>query len=48
MVGTWRSWGKVFLMRRRRVVGRDRSERLHESVPQAERARWPMLGQPAE
>ncbi|NGM45618.1 DUF2235 domain-containing protein [Rhodobacter sp. SGA-6-6] len=48
MVGTWRSWGKVFLLRRRRVVGRDRSERLHESVPQAERARWPMLGQPAE
>ena len=48
MVGTWRSWGKVFLLRRRRVVGRDRSERLHESVPRDERARWPMLGEPAE
>ena len=32
MVGTWRSWGKVFLLRRRRMVGRDRSERLHPSV----------------
>ncbi len=31
-VGTWRSWGKVFLRRAPRVVGRDRSERLHESV----------------
>ncbi|MCB1312086.1 MAG: DUF2235 domain-containing protein [Sedimentitalea sp.] len=30
--GTWRGWGKIFLLRRRRVVGRDRSERLHESV----------------
>ncbi|MCB1342802.1 MAG: DUF2235 domain-containing protein [Pseudooceanicola sp.] len=34
-VGTWRSWGKVFLLRRPRVVGRDRSERLHESVAQS-------------
>lgn len=32
MVGTWRSWGKVFLLRRRRVVGQDRSEKLHPSV----------------
>nr|WP_233516994.1 DUF2235 domain-containing protein [Pseudotabrizicola alkalilacus] len=32
MVGTWRSWGKLFLLRRRRVVGRDRSEKLHPSV----------------
>ncbi|GHF67790.1 DUF2235 domain-containing protein [Seohaeicola zhoushanensis] len=31
-VGTWRSWGKVFLLRRPRIVGRDRSERIHESV----------------
>lgn len=31
-VGTWRGWGKIFLLRKRRVVGRDRSERLHESV----------------
>lgn len=27
-VGTWRGWGKLFLLRRRREVGRDRSERL--------------------
>lgn len=31
-VGTWQSWGKMFLLRRARVVGRDRSERLHETV----------------
>ena len=28
-VGTWRGWGKVFLSRHPRVVGRDPSERLH-------------------
>ncbi len=33
MVGTWRGWGSAFLLRRRRVVGRDRSERVHPSVP---------------
>ena len=32
MVGTWRSWGKFFLFRRRRRVGRDLSEHLHPSV----------------
>lgn len=32
-VGTWRGWGKIFLLRKARVVGRDRSERLHASVP---------------
>jgi len=37
-VGTWMSWGKMFLLRKRRVVGRDRSERLHESVGQRELA----------
>jgi uncharacterized protein (DUF2235 family) len=31
-VGTWRGWGKIFLLRGRRVVGRDPSERLHETV----------------
>ena len=35
-VGTWMSWGKLFLLRRRRTVGRDRSERLHDSVGQRE------------
>ncbi len=33
MVGTWQSWGKVFLLRRKRIVGADRSEQLHPSVP---------------
>ena len=33
-VGTWRGWGKIFLLRSRRIVGRDPSERLHESVEQ--------------
>ncbi|MDU8928422.1 DUF2235 domain-containing protein [Alisedimentitalea sp. MJ-SS2] len=33
-VGTWMGWGKLFLIRKRRVVGADRSERLHESVAQ--------------
>ncbi|MFS4582858.1 DUF2235 domain-containing protein [Phaeobacter sp. C3_T13_0] len=31
-VGTWRSWGKIFLLRGNRQVGRDSSERLHSSV----------------
>ena len=31
-VGTWRGWGKVFLLRSRRRVGLDSSERLHSSV----------------
>lgn len=37
-VGTWMGWGKLFWMRRRRVVLQDRSERLHESVGQREMA----------
>jgi len=31
-VGTWQGFGKLFLLRSRRHVGRDRSERQHESV----------------
>ncbi|MEI4197184.1 DUF2235 domain-containing protein [Roseovarius sp. E0-M6] len=31
-VGKWRGWGKIFLMRRARPVGRDPSERLHDTV----------------
>jgi hypothetical protein len=31
--GSWQGWSKLFLSRRRRVLGRDPSERLHESVP---------------
>jgi uncharacterized protein (DUF2235 family) len=30
--GTWRGWGKIFLQRRVRTVGQDRSERIHSSV----------------
>jgi uncharacterized protein (DUF2235 family) len=41
MVGTWRSWGKAFLWRRRRLVGRDRSERLHPTAIRAAEGRWP-------
>ncbi len=28
MVGTWRGWGKMFIYRRRRTIGRDPSERI--------------------
>lgn len=31
-VGTWQSWGKMFLFRKKRVVGRDRSESIHETA----------------
>lgn len=37
-IGTWRSWAKFFLSRKRRVVGRDPSERLHETVAEREMA----------
>lgn len=36
-VGTWRGWKRMFILRRRRRVGRDLSERLHPSVKQAPR-----------
>lgn len=36
-VGTWGGWGKIFLIRKARVVGRDRSERVHESALPAAR-----------
>lgn len=32
-VGTWRGFGKFFLLRRRRVICLDPSERMHESIP---------------
>jgi len=32
MVGTWQGWAALFLLRRRRVVGLDRSERLHPTA----------------
>ncbi|MBE0412950.1 DUF2235 domain-containing protein [Yoonia sp.] len=31
-IGSWRGWAKIFLSRRRRIIGRDVSERFHESV----------------
>ena len=31
-VGTWRSWGKMFLIRGRRKVGQDPSEQLHDTA----------------
>ena len=33
-VGTWRGWGKIFWLRNPRIVGRDVSEHLHETVEQ--------------
>ncbi len=47
-VGMNRGWGKLFLLRRRRVIGRDPSERIHSSVKKrrswrqtvGERFRW--------
>ena len=32
MVGSWRGWAKLFLWRRRRVIGRDASERIHPTA----------------
>ena len=37
-VGTWRGHGRVFMTRRKRVVGLDASERIHESVAHREEA----------
>jgi len=43
-VGTWSGWGKIFLMRRHRKVGLDRSEKIHPSVraagPDRKSANW--------
>ncbi len=39
MIGNWRGWGKIFLLRHARRVGRDPSERIHPTalpVPPAE------------
>ncbi len=32
-IGQWHGWAKMFLSRRRRIVGQDVSERLHHTVP---------------
>ena len=42
-IGNWRGWGKLFLLRRKRVVGTDPSERLHDSVPAPVKSRWRLL-----
>ena len=39
-LGTWRGWGKWFLLRHRRSVGQDPSERLHPTVPTPRRHWW--------
>ena len=44
-LGTWRRWGKLFLARRRRVVGCDRSEAVHTSA-QAYLPRAPVIRAP--
>ncbi|MEL6840564.1 MAG: DUF2235 domain-containing protein [Pseudomonadota bacterium] len=31
-IGNWRGWAKIFLSRRKRIIGRCRSEHLHESI----------------
>ena len=36
-VGNWRGFGKIFMTRRKRIVGTDPSERLHESVEERTR-----------
>ncbi len=36
-VGTFRGWGKLFLQRRARKIGKDPSETLHETVGERER-----------
>lgn len=38
-LGSWRGWGKVFLLRARRHPGRDPSERLHDSARKPDRPR---------
>lgn len=37
-IGTWRGWSKLFLSRRRRIVGRDASESLHPTATGHKRA----------
>ncbi len=51
MVGTWRGWGRIFLLRKPRVVGADPSERLHETARPSEEVRAlfdASPGQPAD
>jgi hypothetical protein len=44
-VGTWRGWGKIFLLRHGRRVGSTRSERIHETALAAPPSqKWRGLG----
>jgi uncharacterized protein (DUF2235 family) len=47
MVGTWRGFGALFLLRKRRAVGRDPSESIHPSALQMPRRGrwWPKLAE---
>lgn len=47
MSGTWQGWGKWFLIRSRRVVGRDPSERIHPTAVRP-KARWPFGRSPRQ
>ena len=47
MVGTMRGWGMWFLLRRKRVIGRDPTEAVHSSVIRTHPRRWagwPLIG----
>jgi uncharacterized protein (DUF2235 family) len=37
---SWEGWGKMFLFRKRRVVGADPSERIHASAEGSRKRRW--------
>ncbi|MBR2655081.1 MAG: DUF2235 domain-containing protein [Loktanella sp.] len=43
-IGNWHGWARLFIARRRRMIGRDPSERLHESIAhqpkRGSRLRW--------
>ena len=40
MVGTWRGWGMWFLLRRKRVIGRDASEAVHPTAQGVRQRGW--------
>lgn len=43
-IGNWHGWARLFIARRRRMIGRDPSERLHDSIAhqpkRGSRLRW--------
>ncbi len=43
-IGSTRGWGKFFLARRARLIGRDRSERIHNSVPEIQGSALQAMG----